>query len=242
MSGGKVSAAPCTNRGWRTMPTVSCRRTPGAISGASTKKTKGGSRARSWRPCWQRTSPPWSVPTIFLHWPSGAGRKRKACEFPEDLSITGMDNLPAAALRGLTSVAQPFEKIGQAAVNAIIGLLEGAGAADVSRVLPVELIMRASVAPPRCRQTMNEKVHALTNTSRSACPCSGFRQPPRADSRVTGRLQRFEIAGPLRGVRAARSYCLRAIGESKLYRGPCGGEQTDSRACQAVPWRLEPAV
>ena len=68
---------------------------------------------------------------------------------PEDLSITGMDNITEGALRGLTSIAQPFEQIGQAAVDAVLALLKGADAADVSRVLPVKLVQRASVAPPR---------------------------------------------------------------------------------------------
>ena len=75
--------------------------------------------------------------------------EEKGLRVPQDLSITGMDNITEGALRGLTSVAQPFEQIGQSAVNAIIALLEGADAAEVSRVLPVELIQRASVAPPR---------------------------------------------------------------------------------------------
>ena len=68
---------------------------------------------------------------------------------PDDLSITGVDNIPEGALRGLTSVAQPFDKIGYAAVNAIITLLGGGEASTACRMLPVELIPRGSVAPPR---------------------------------------------------------------------------------------------
>ncbi len=75
--------------------------------------------------------------------------EEKGLRVPEDLSITGVDNTPEGALRGLTSVAQPWDQIGQAAVNAVVALLGGADAADVSRVLPVELVHRASVAPPR---------------------------------------------------------------------------------------------
>lgn len=75
--------------------------------------------------------------------------EEKGLRVPHDLSITGVDNVTEGALRGLTSVAQPFERIGQAAVDAIIALLRGTDAAEVSRVLPVELVQRASVAPPR---------------------------------------------------------------------------------------------
>ena len=70
---------------------------------------------------------------------------------PEDLSIIGVDNIVEGALRGLTSIAQPFEQIGHAAVNAVIALLDGADAESASRVLPVELVKRRSVAPPRPR-------------------------------------------------------------------------------------------
>ena len=69
---------------------------------------------------------------------------------PEDLSITGVDNTTEGALRGLTRVAQPFEQIGHAAVDAILTILEGGDAAQASRVLPVELSERRSVAAPRC--------------------------------------------------------------------------------------------
>lgn len=77
------------------------------------------------------------------------GAEEKGLRVPADLSITGMDNIPEAALRGLTSIAQPFALIGQTAMNTIIALLDGADAEASSRVLPVELIQRASVAPPR---------------------------------------------------------------------------------------------
>jgi len=75
--------------------------------------------------------------------------EERGLRVPEDLSITGMDDITQGALRGLTSVAQSFEQIGHAAVDAVIALLGGADAADVSRVLPVELVERASVAAPR---------------------------------------------------------------------------------------------
>ena len=65
---------------------------------------------------------------------------------PQDLSITGMDNIPQAAYKGLTSVATPFEQIGCAAVDAFLALQNGGDSAQASRVLPVELVQRSSVA------------------------------------------------------------------------------------------------
>ena len=75
--------------------------------------------------------------------------EEKGLRVPTDLSIIGMDNITEGALRGLTSIAQPFEQIGCAAVDAIIALLGGHNAAEASRFLPVELISRASVTVPR---------------------------------------------------------------------------------------------
>jgi LacI family transcriptional regulator len=79
--------------------------------------------------------------------------EEKGLRVPEDLSITGMDNIMEGTLRGLTSVGQPFEQIGQAAVNAVIDILKGVEAVEASRVLPVELIRRASVVPPPCAKS-----------------------------------------------------------------------------------------
>lgn len=75
--------------------------------------------------------------------------EERGLRVPEDLSLTGVDNMDEGALRGLTSIAQPFAQIGYAAVDAAIALLGGGSAAEASRVLPVELIERRSVAAPR---------------------------------------------------------------------------------------------
>ena len=83
--------------------------------------------------------------------------EERGLRVPEDLSITGVDNINEGALRGLTSIAQPFARIGHAAIDAIIALLGGGDAAEVSRVLPVELIDRRSVAAPRGVQNERER-------------------------------------------------------------------------------------
>jgi len=60
---------------------------------------------------------------------------------PEDLSVVGFDDVPAAAPAGLTTVRQPlFEK------GAIAGRLLSERAAD-EVILPVELVVRASTGP-----------------------------------------------------------------------------------------------
>jgi DNA-binding LacI/PurR family transcriptional regulator len=59
---------------------------------------------------------------------------------PEEVSVVGFDDIPAAAAAGLTTVHQPlFEK------GAIAGRLLSEGGADVV-VLPVELVVRGSTA------------------------------------------------------------------------------------------------
>lgn len=71
--------------------------------------------------------------------------ERKGLRVPEDLSITGMDDIVEASARGLTSVATPFDRIGRNAIDAVVALVNGARFDEVSRVVPVELIHRRSV-------------------------------------------------------------------------------------------------
>ena len=75
--------------------------------------------------------------------------EEKGRRVPEDLSITGVDNIVECAHRGLTSVALPFEQIGRTAIDAILALLEGGKAEDASAVLPAELVHRHSTARPQ---------------------------------------------------------------------------------------------
>ena len=70
---------------------------------------------------------------------------------PEDLSLTGVDNSPEAELRGLTSVNFGYEEVGYLAVEAWVQRMAGASAAACSRVVPVYLHERRSVAPPSIR-------------------------------------------------------------------------------------------
>jgi DNA-binding LacI/PurR family transcriptional regulator len=64
---------------------------------------------------------------------------------PEDLSIVGFDDVPGAAWSrpGLTTVRQPLFHKGELA-----GRLLTAGAGPREVILPVELVVRGSTAPP----------------------------------------------------------------------------------------------
>lgn len=70
-------------------------------------------------------------------------------DVPADLSVTGFDDvLLATALEPeLTTVRLPAEELGAQGMTALLGLLEGRRPA--SRVLPGELVVRASTAAPR---------------------------------------------------------------------------------------------
>lgn len=67
---------------------------------------------------------------------------------PQDLSITGIDNIQEGQSKGLTSIDTSFYQIGQAAVSTLLRLLKGVAPEDAGTVVPARLIKRVSVAPP----------------------------------------------------------------------------------------------
>jgi LacI family transcriptional regulator len=71
---------------------------------------------------------------------------------PDDLSLVGFDGMPIVELLGppLTSVAQPIDALGRLSAERLLAMIDGglAGESAVTR-LPVELVVRASVAPPK---------------------------------------------------------------------------------------------
>jgi len=81
------------------------------------------------------------------------GTQRLAAErglrIPEDLSLVGFDDIPPAArnVPPLTTVRQPLEEKGEVAYQLLQELLAGRPPRNV--MLPVELIVRESTAPPR---------------------------------------------------------------------------------------------
>ncbi|HZS90458.1 MAG TPA: LacI family DNA-binding transcriptional regulator [Chloroflexota bacterium] len=71
---------------------------------------------------------------------------------PGDLSVVGFDDVPAAARAepGLTTVRQPHVHKGQRAAELLVASLRGEGEREPASVLlPTELIVRGSTAPPR---------------------------------------------------------------------------------------------
>lgn len=68
---------------------------------------------------------------------------------PEDISLISVDNEFNAAHRGLTTVEFGYDEVGRLAVESWIQLSSGDEAADCCRAVPVTLIERSSVAPPR---------------------------------------------------------------------------------------------
>jgi len=75
--------------------------------------------------------------------------RERGLRIPEDLSVVGFDDLPFARVFDppLTTVAIDPEALGAGAFDVLLDLIEGRPAE--SRVLPVELVVRDSTAPPR---------------------------------------------------------------------------------------------
>jgi DNA-binding LacI/PurR family transcriptional regulator len=70
---------------------------------------------------------------------------------PADLSITGFDDIPFAACMTppITTVRQPIMKIGETAASLLINWLDDiAEPPQETVILPVELVIRESTAPP----------------------------------------------------------------------------------------------
>lgn len=70
---------------------------------------------------------------------------------PEDVSLVGFDDYPEAAYfsPGLTTIRQDFDEIGQRSVELLVQLIETDGPHTQHLVLPPQLIVRASTAPPK---------------------------------------------------------------------------------------------
>jgi LacI family transcriptional regulator len=80
------------------------------------------------------------------------GLRQNAVSIPDEMSIVAFDDIPMTELMqpALTAVRRPFDDLGRHSFLALFALLTGAEPPMLTR-LPVELIRRASVAPPRQR-------------------------------------------------------------------------------------------
>ncbi|WP_329114724.1 LacI family DNA-binding transcriptional regulator [Streptomyces sp. NBC_01465] len=75
--------------------------------------------------------------------------RRLGLRVPEDLSVTGFDDLALATAiePELTTVALPAEEIGRRGMAALLAVLDGTQPSPDT--LPVQLLVRGSTAPPR---------------------------------------------------------------------------------------------
>lgn len=69
---------------------------------------------------------------------------------PHDLSLVGFDDPKSASLLNpaLSTVRQPLEQMGRVAMERMFELIAGAPTGSPIQILPTELIVRASTAPP----------------------------------------------------------------------------------------------
>ncbi|MBC8135920.1 MAG: LacI family DNA-binding transcriptional regulator [Fibrella sp.] len=69
---------------------------------------------------------------------------------PDQLSLVGYDDRPLSALMNprLTTIRQPFVKIGEHAVRLLIQKVEGKEVLPITHLLAPELVIRESTAPP----------------------------------------------------------------------------------------------
>jgi LacI family transcriptional regulator len=73
----------------------------------------------------------------------------RGLRMPEDISIVTFDWSSMSAQRNLTCVTFQYETVGSLAMEAWLGLTEGKPADECCKVVPVQLVERASVAAPR---------------------------------------------------------------------------------------------
>jgi LacI family transcriptional regulator len=70
---------------------------------------------------------------------------------PEDIAVAGFDDMPFAAntTPPLTTVRQPVERMGEAAAETLIDLIEHPNSPPCRAILPTELVIRATCCPAR---------------------------------------------------------------------------------------------
>ncbi len=75
---------------------------------------------------------------------------RHGIRVPQDLSVVGFDDIELVAhiAPPLTTIRQPRNQLGRIAAERLLARLEGR-VDDTDTVLPVELVLRGSTAPPR---------------------------------------------------------------------------------------------
>jgi LacI family transcriptional regulator, repressor for deo operon, udp, cdd, tsx, nupC, and nupG len=75
--------------------------------------------------------------------------RRAGVRVPDDVSVIGIDDHDLSAALGLTTVSQPAAQQGRLGAVALLTRLLGAATAPTDQLLPTELVVRESTAPPR---------------------------------------------------------------------------------------------
>lgn len=71
---------------------------------------------------------------------------------PGDLSIIGFDDIEVSPYVGLTTIRQPLCQSGARGAELLLASLRGEGLGMVREVLPLELVVRKTTAPPSVKQ------------------------------------------------------------------------------------------
>ncbi|WP_188189170.1 LacI family DNA-binding transcriptional regulator [Nonomuraea sp. SYSU D8015] len=74
--------------------------------------------------------------------------RRAGLRIPQDVSVIGIDDHPLAELTDLTTVRQPVRQQGELAGRMLLDILRGEET-DRGIVVPTQLVIRGSTAPPR---------------------------------------------------------------------------------------------
>src|SRR5262249_42133839 len=67
---------------------------------------------------------------------------------PDDISVIGFDDIEVAEYLGLTTMHQPQYQLGVRTVELMMEALDNSGQEPVSEILPTELVVRSTTAPP----------------------------------------------------------------------------------------------
>ena len=78
--------------------------------------------------------------------------RARGVEYPQDVLVTGWDDVMAARYAGLTTVRQPMRELGATAARLLDELISGGRTTPVHEVLPTELVVRTTTTRPMRRK------------------------------------------------------------------------------------------
>jgi LacI family transcriptional regulator len=96
---------------------------------------------------------PTSVLIVNDHCTLGAlkAAREMNCRVPEDISIVGSGDHQLSTMTSppLTTIREPFYEIGREAADRLLRIIDGNRLSETQLILPAELVVRSSTAPPR---------------------------------------------------------------------------------------------